>query len=152
MPDEAPEGERGGVTRRRLAQVWRHIPFTLTVVALMLVLGVVTSRSGTPWKAGRCSPTSPTGCRRSRTAAGTRSSPARFFAIAPWQYLPVAGGFLLLVGLAEWHLGTRRAAIAAVGGPAAGAALRGGAARAVLTATLDWAWAVRTADDLDVGF
>ena len=26
----APEEERGRVTRRRLAQVWRHIPFTLT--------------------------------------------------------------------------------------------------------------------------
>ena len=35
------------------------------------------------------------------------------FALTPAQYLPVAGGFAVLVGWSEWRLGTRRTAIVA---------------------------------------
>jgi lysylphosphatidylglycerol synthetase-like protein (DUF2156 family) len=74
------------------------------------------------------------------------------FALTPSQYLPVAGGFLLLVGWSEWRLGTRRVAVATVAAQAAG--LLGAAAVLALVGgtASGWDWAARVAGDLDVGF
>lgn len=139
------------MTRRRLAQVWRHIPFTLTVVSVMLVVGVAT---GSLWNALEGRPLFADvayGLPSFQDGLWWTPVTGAFFAIAPWQYVPVALGFLVLAGLTELAMGTRRAAIAVVVTQLAGV-LGAAALLAVLTATLDWAWAEKTAAVIDVGF
>ena len=138
------------MSRPALGAVLRRIPFALGVTVTMLVLGVLTQSL---WSALEDRPLF------EQVAYGLPAFQAgrwytvvsgALFAIAPWQYVPVAGGFLLLVGWAEWHLGTRRTAIVTVTGQA-GAVLLSAAVLVPLSAS-GWGWAVRIADDLDVGF
>jgi phosphatidylglycerol lysyltransferase len=133
-----------------LRDVPRRLPFTLAVVGTMLVLGVVT---GTLWDSLEHRPLFDTvayGLPAFQAGRWYTVVTGAFFALTPAQYIPVAGGFLLLVGWAEWQLGTRRAAIAAVAGQALGVLL---AALVLLPLShTGWTWAVRIADDLDVGF
>ncbi len=133
-----------------VASAPRRIPFTLAVVALMLVAGVATGAlwsplPGTSWW--------------DRVAYGLPALEAgrwwtpitgSFFATAPLQYVPVAGGFLVLVGFAELRLRTRRAVLATVATQLAG--VLGTAAVLWLTRGHGWPWADRTSLDLDVGF
>jgi lysylphosphatidylglycerol synthetase-like protein (DUF2156 family) len=138
------------VTRPTIAAVLRRIPFTLTVVTIMLVLGVVTQSL---WSALEDRPLFEQvayGLPAFRDGHWYSVVSGSLFAIAPWQYLPVAGGYLVLVGWAEWHLGTRRTAIAAIAGQAIGVLLS--AALLVPMSATGWDWAVRVADDYDVGF
>ena len=138
------------MTRTTLADTLRRIPFTLTVVAVMLVLGVLTQSL---WEALETRPLFEQlayGLPAFQEGRWYSVVSGAFFAIAPWQYLPVAGGFLLLVGWAEWHLGTRGTAVAAVAGQATAVLLS--AAVLVPLSASGWEWAVRVADDLDVGF
>jgi lysylphosphatidylglycerol synthetase-like protein (DUF2156 family) len=138
------------VTRPPLGAVLRRIPFTLAVVTTMLVLGVVTQ---TLWDALETRPLFEQvayGLPAFQDGRWYTVVTGALFAIAPWQYVPVAGGFLLLVGWSEWHLGTRRTAIVTVVGQA-GAVLLAAAVLVPLSAS-GWDWAVRIADDLDVGF
>jgi phosphatidylglycerol lysyltransferase len=137
---------------RTVPGVLRRIPFTLAVVAVMLVLGLATT---TLWHALEDQSLF------EKVAYGLPAFQAgrwytvvtgALFALTPAQYLPVAGGFLLLVGWSEWRLGTRRAAIATVVCQAAG--ILGAALFLVLVGgtSSGWGWAARIADDLDVGF
>jgi lysylphosphatidylglycerol synthetase-like protein (DUF2156 family) len=145
-------GTAASATRlsRVLSLAWR-LPFTSSVVAVMLALGLVT---GTLWSALESRPLF------GQVAYGLPAFEAgrwytvvtgALFALEPAQYLPVAGGFLLLTGFAEYHLGTRRVAIAAIATQAVAVVAAAGILW-VLTTTTEWAWAVRLADDLDVGF
>src|SRR5690348_6868419 len=92
----------------------RRISFTLAVVAVMLAGGVAT---GALWSSLHASGL------MDRLAYGLPALEAQrwwtpvtgsFLAEFPLQYVPVTGGFLVLVGFAELRLGTRRAAVVTV--------------------------------------
>jgi lysylphosphatidylglycerol synthetase-like protein (DUF2156 family) len=128
----------------------RRIPFTLAVVALMLVAGLATgalwsSLPGSAWW-GRVAYGLPA------LEAGRWWTPftGSFFATTPLQYVAVAGGFLVLVGFAELRLGTRRTVLATVATHLAG--VLGTAAVLWVTRGHGWPWADRTSAFLDVGF
>ena len=138
------------MTLPRWDEVVRRIPFTLAVVVTMLVVGLVT---GSLWLALEDRPLWEVvayGLPALQDGRWWTPVTGSFFAVAPWQYLPVAGGFLLLVGWSEWMIGTRRAAVAACTTQLAG--VLGAAAVLALTSGTGWDWAARVADDLDVGF
>jgi hypothetical protein len=133
-----------------IASAPRRIPFTLAVVAVMLVAGVATEAlwsplSGSAWW-GRVAYGLPA------LEAGRWWTPptGSFFASLPIQYVPVAGGFLVLVGFAELLLGTRRTALVTVVTQLAG--VLGTAAVLWVTRGHGWPWADRTSVELDVGF
>jgi lysylphosphatidylglycerol synthetase-like protein (DUF2156 family) len=130
--------------------VLRRLPFTVAVVALMLVLGLVT---GSLWNALQDRDLFDVvayGLPAFRDGRWWTVVTGSLFALTPLQYLPVAGGFALLVGWSEWRFGTRRTAIAAIATQAAG--VLGAALLLALLEPTGWSWAVRIADDLDVGF
>ena len=137
---------------RTLPGIVRRIPFTLTVVAVMLVLGVATTSL---WHALQDQPLFQTvayGLPAFQAGRWYTVVTGALFALTPAQYLPVAGGFLLLVGWSEWRLGTRRAAVAVVA--CQSVAVLGAALVLTLVGgtSSGWDWAARIADDLDVGF
>ena len=134
----------------RVAAIARRIPFTLTVVVVMLVVAVA---AGTLWSPANEKPWF------DQIAYGLPSFEAGrwytvvtgvFVALVPLQYLPVAGGFLLLVGFAETRLGTARTALVTVAAQVAG--VLGAALFLHLVSGHGWLWADRTAEVLDVGF
>ena len=63
-----------------------------------------------------------------------------FFAIRPWYYLPMAGSFALLVGWAEYQMGTRLTAAVTVGGHLFG--VLGACLFLVAVEGPDWPWSV----------
>lgn len=147
---EAAGPARTGLVQRGWGFV-RRVPFTASVVGVMLLLGLVT---GSLWNglAGRpLFDTVAYGLPAFREGRIWTVVTGALFALEPAQYLAVAGGFALLVGFAELRLGTRRAAIATIATQVAGIV---GAALILwlLTATTSWHWALRVHDDLDVGF
>ena len=145
-PDDAPDP---GPTARATALA-RRLPFTIVVVGTMLVLALAT---GTLWNALED---------RDLVNHVAYGLPAlqdgrwwtpvtgAFFALTPSQYLPVAGGALLMVGWSEWRLGTRRVAVAATSTHLAGVLLA-----SLFLLVVDgtgWEWAARLAAELDAGF
>jgi phosphatidylglycerol lysyltransferase len=137
---------------RTVVGVLRRIPFTLSVVGVMLVLGLATTSL---WRALEDQ------ALFQNVAYGLPAFAAgrvytlvtgSLFALTPAQYLPVAGGFLLLAGWSEWRLGTRRAAIAVVVAQSAGILGAALLLWAVGGVHSGWPWAARISDDLDVGF
>jgi lysylphosphatidylglycerol synthetase-like protein (DUF2156 family) len=137
---------------RTVVGVLRLIPFTLVVVAVMLVLGVATSSLWQPLVDQPLFADVAYGLPSFVDGRWYTLVSGSLFALTPSQYLPVAGGFLLLVGWSEWRLGTRRAAVATLVAQAAG--VLGAAVMLALVGGTDsgWAWAARVAGDLDVGF
>ena len=148
--DDAAAAPPAPAWRRFLARV----PFTVTVVVIMLVLGVVTRSLWEPAPRPR-----PVRARRrtafppSEPAAGGPSSPAPLFALTP-AAVPRRHGRLRrarrLVGVAAGHPpGSRsrrsRRRSSASSAPRLLLALVGARRRG-------WGWAVRVSDDLDVGF
>ena len=133
-----------------IASAPRRIPFTLAVVAVMLIAAVVTGAlwsplSGSAWW-GRIA----YGLPALETGRWWTPVTGSFFAAIPVQYVPVAGGFLVLVGFAELLLRTRRTVLAAVVTQLAG--VLGTAAVLWVTRGHGWPWADRTSVELDVGF
>ena len=129
---------------------WRRLPFTTTVVVAMLVLGLAT---GSLWRAAADAPWYPQiAFGVPSFAAGRWWTPATgaFFAIGPWFYLPMTGSFALLVGWAEYQMGTRLTAAVTVGGHLFG--VLGACLFLVAVEGPDWPWSVATAARLDVGF
>ncbi|GAA4552247.1 DUF2156 domain-containing protein [Pseudonocardia xishanensis] len=127
-----------------------RLPFTSAVVAAMIVLALVT---GSFWRAAEDAGWYP------YVAYGVPSLEAGrwwtllsgpFFAVVPVFYLAMTGSFALLVGWAEWRLGTRIAATAAIVGQLVG--ILAALGFLVLVRGHGWAWADRTATLLDVGF
>ncbi|HWM04095.1 MAG TPA: DUF2156 domain-containing protein [Actinophytocola sp.] len=136
-----------GVTAARL---WHRVPFTTVVVVVMLVAAVA---SGALWTSA------PEHSWYSSVAYGLPAFEAgkwwtvvtgAFFAMNPLYYIPVAGGFALLVGLAEWRLGTRRTIVVTVLGQVV--AVFGAALALFLLRDTGWAWAERLAPQTDLGF
>ncbi|GAA5024629.1 DUF2156 domain-containing protein [Terrabacter aeriphilus] len=153
---DEPTGGAGPASARpagTLPAVWttaRRIPFTLTVVGAMLVLGATT---GTLWSAleGRALVDAVAyGLPALQDGRWWTPVTGAFFALTPAQYLPVAGGALVLLGWSELRVGTRRAAVAATSTHLTGVLLA-----SVLLLVLDgtgWEWAERLAAQLDAGF
>ncbi len=133
---------------------WRRVlgrvPFTVTVVVLMLVLGVVTQTLWDPLVDRPLFDQVGYGLPALRGGRWWTVLTGSLFALTPLQYLAVTGGFAVLVGWSEWRLGTRGTAIATVAGQAGG--VLGSALLLALFSTTSWGWANRVADDLDVGF
>ncbi|PFG42966.1 lysylphosphatidylglycerol synthetase-like protein (DUF2156 family) [Isoptericola jiangsuensis] len=140
----------GSPVPRWAATTVRRVPFTLGVVAAMLVLGVVTGALWTPFEDHPWFEHVAFGA--PAFAAGRWWTPVTgsFFALLPAEYLAVVGVFALLVGWTELRLGTRRAAVAAVTCQLVGVVGTAGGL-ALLTRT-GWDWAERVASVLDVGF
>ncbi|WP_418277091.1 bifunctional lysylphosphatidylglycerol flippase/synthetase MprF [Isoptericola jiangsuensis] len=138
--------------RRRPAWVafLARMPFTLSVVGVMLVLGVVTGALWTPFEDHPWFDVVAFGAPAFAEGHWWTPVTGSFFALLPAEYVAVAGVFLLLVGWTEIRLGTRRTAIATVVTQLVGVVGTAGGL-ALLTRT-DWGWAQRTASELDVGF
>ncbi|SKC59457.1 bifunctional lysylphosphatidylglycerol flippase/synthetase MprF [Krasilnikoviella flava] len=134
----------------RLLRTARRVPFTLGVVGLMLVLGGVTGALWTPFEDHPWFENVAFGAPAFADGRWWTPVTGSFFALEPWEYLAVAGVFLLLVGWTEHRLGTRRAAVTAVTCQLVGVV--GTAGGLALLARTDWAWADRLAGVLDVGF
>ncbi len=133
-----------------IASAPRRIPFTLAVIAVMLIAAVVTGAlwsplSGSAWW-GRIA----YGLPALETGRWWTPPTGSFFASIPVQYVPVAGGFLVLVGFAELLLRTRRTVLVVTATQLAG--VLGTAAILWITRGHGWPWADRTSVELDVGF
>ena len=100
---------------RGLATLVRRMPFTTAVVLLILVVGIATGAlwspvTERPWFRGIAYGVP-------SLADGRLVDPAdRPFCALAGLLPPVVGSFALLVGFAEWKLGTRRAALITVAG------------------------------------
>ena len=146
---ELANRDRATPVGKLIASAPRRIPFTLSVVAVMLVAAVATGAlwsplSGSAWW-GRVA----YGLPAFEDARWWTPVTGAFFACLPVQYIPVAGGFLVLVGFAELLLGTRRTALVTVVAQLAG--VLGTAAVLWVTRGHGWPWADRTSVELDVG-
>ena len=125
------------------------MPFTIGVVALIVVLGVV----GEGWwrRVDRASwfPDIAYGLPPLREAKVWTPITGMPFGLTPAQYVTMTIAFAVLVGWAEWRLGTVRTAAVAVGGQVVG--VLGAAAFLAIFDETDWDWADRLADVRDVG-
>lgn len=134
----------------RLARLLARIPFTLAVVAVMVVVGVATQSLWSPLQDRELLHGVAYGLPALQQGRWWTPLTGAFFALVPAQYVPVAGGALLLLGWSELRLGTGRVAAAAVVGHLVGVLV---AALVLLgLARTSWDWAGRTAGVLDVGF
>ncbi|MET0864344.1 MAG: DUF2156 domain-containing protein, partial [Nakamurella sp.] len=139
-----------GTHHRLLIELFRRLPFTATVTAIMLLLAIVT---GTMWDAandrewfGQIAYGLP------GLTAGSWWTPitGSFFALEPMIYLPMVGSFALLVGFTEWRLGSRTAVLACVIGQLAG--VYGAALLLWLVDGTEWEWAQAISQAQDVGW
>ncbi|MEV0678975.1 hypothetical protein AB0I60_20900 [Actinosynnema sp. NPDC050436] len=133
-----------------VVEVLRRVPFTATVVAVMLVVGVATGSLWTeaseqPWYEWVAF-----GLPAFEQGRWWTPVTGAFLAFVPVAYVPMAGSFALFVGAAEWLRGTRFAVVAAVVSHFA-AVLLSAVLLLALRAT-GWEWAVRVAGTSDVGF
>jgi lysylphosphatidylglycerol synthetase-like protein (DUF2156 family) len=134
----------------RMVGVARAVPFTIGVVLLMLVLGLLTRTLWDPLEDRSLLATVGYGLPAFQDGRWWTPVTGAFFALTPAQYLPVAGGAALLLGWSEWRLGTRRLAIAAVSAHLVG--VLGAALLLLPLSSTGWGWAQRTAEMLDAGF
>ncbi|GAA3699924.1 DUF2156 domain-containing protein [Terrabacter ginsenosidimutans] len=150
MPAGVPGEATGRTAAAHLSRLARQVPFTLAVVLTMLVLGVVTQSLWSPLKDRELLDAVAYGLPALQAGRWWTPVSGAFFALVPAQYLPVAGGALLLLGWSELRLGTPHAALAAVVGHLVG--VLGASLLLLLLSQTSWAWADRTAAVLDVGF
>ncbi|MBB4685228.1 bifunctional lysylphosphatidylglycerol flippase/synthetase MprF [Amycolatopsis jiangsuensis] len=151
--DGAGTGGRGRAATAalgRFAVLWHRLPFTTIVVLAILAVGFA---SGALWHAAEHQGAFgyyAYGLPSMEHGRWWTLATGPFFALRPLFYLPMAGTFALLAGLAEWQLGTRRAIAVTVGGQVVStiAALQ----FLELCRHSGWAWADRIATTLDVGF
>ena len=134
---------------RPLLDVIRRVPFTATVVGIMVVLAVVSQGLWRPLEESDWFPSAAYGLPAFEAGKWWTVVAGAFFARTPLQYLPVVGWFALMVGLCEWRLGTRMAALATFVGQVAGVL---GAALLVAPLQDRWEWAAQVGAELDVGF
>ena len=128
----------------------KRCPFTLTVVAVMLAAGLATGAFWTPLQGLGLFRDVAYGLPAFEAHRWWTPVTGSVFALVPLQYLPVAGGFLVLVGFAELRLGTRRTALVTVAAQLVG--VLGASALLWLTRGHGWPWADARAQVLDVGF
>ncbi len=128
----------------------RRLPFTASVLLAMVAVGVATGSLWTPLVDQPWFPAVGYGLPALSDGRWWTVVAGAFFALTPAFYLPVIGVFALLVGFAEWRLGTARAAAICVGGQLVG--VLGAALTLLLLGGSGWPWALSLASDLDVGF
>ncbi|NMO92914.1 bifunctional lysylphosphatidylglycerol flippase/synthetase MprF [Actinomycetospora sp. TBRC 11914] len=153
----APEETSGSARReawaargRSFAGLVRRVPFTATVVVLMVVGGLVTGAFWSPLS-GR------------PDAIDLAYGPPALLAGHVWTlvtgallaghpvlYVLILGLFAVAVGWVEIRCGTRRTALVTVAFQLAAVLLT--AALVLALAATPWAWAARLAGDLDTGF
>jgi lysylphosphatidylglycerol synthetase-like protein (DUF2156 family) len=133
-----------------VGQLARRSPFTISVVAIMLLLGIATQTLWSPLDDRPLIQVVAYGLPALQDGRWWAPVSGAFFALVPAQYIPVAGGAALLVGWSEWRLGTGRVAVAAV--TAHLFAVLGTSAVLLLLSQGTWDWAHRLAQVLDVGF
>jgi lysylphosphatidylglycerol synthetase-like protein (DUF2156 family) len=128
----------------------RRTPFTSAVVLVMIVSGLAT---GGLWRAAAEQAWYPWVAYGVPSLTHGRwwtlfSGP--FLAVVPPFYLAMTGSFALLVGWAEWRLGTAVAAFTAVVGQLVG--ILAALGFLILVRDAGWPWADATSRLLDVGF
>ncbi|MEG3615292.1 DUF2156 domain-containing protein [Isoptericola haloaureus] len=120
------------------------------MVATMLVLGLVSQALWSPFEDSDWFASVAFGAPAFADGHWWTPVTGSLFARVPWEYVPVAGGFLVLVGFAELRLGTRRAALVTAVCQLAGVV--GSALLLGLLGRTTWTWAQQTSQVLDVGF
>ena len=148
--DQSPTPRPDAQGSLSLGRVLRRLPFTFSVLALMLVLGVTTTALWVPLAESGWLERLGYGLPALEAGRWWTPVTGSLLAMTPAQYVPVAGGAALMFGWSEWRLGTRRAATAGVGLQLVG--VLGAAALLAVLAPTGWDWAVRTAQVLDAGF
>lgn len=128
----------------------RRVPFTTAVVVAMLVAGVVTGALWRPIETLRIYPWVAFGVPAFAEGRWYTLAFGAFFALVPVFYVFVAGGFALLVGFAEYRLGTVRTILVTAGGQLVG--VLGAAAVLAIARGTSWPWGQRIAAMTDVGF
>jgi lysylphosphatidylglycerol synthetase-like protein (DUF2156 family) len=145
-----PDTPRFARMAHQALTLWRRLPFTTTVVVVMLVLGLAT---GVLWRPATAAPWYPDiafGLPALTAGRWWTVATGAFFAVGPWYYLPMAGSVALLVGWSELRLGTRLTAAVAVGGHLF--AVLGSCLFLLAVEGPYWPWSVATAGRLDAGF
>jgi phosphatidylglycerol lysyltransferase len=133
-----------------LPQAWSRIPFTITVVAVMLVAGLVGRTLWRPlWREGWF-PAVAYGVPALREGRLWTYLTGPFFTITPGQLLSGVLLFAVIVGACEIRMGTRVVAVTAVVGQVAGTLAASLLVWAL--ASFPWPWAVHLATIRDAGF
>jgi lysylphosphatidylglycerol synthetase-like protein (DUF2156 family) len=127
----------------------RRLPFTSLITLAMLIAAVVTGALWSSAEAHSWYPDVAYGLPSMEHGSWWTLFSGPFFAVVPLYYLPMAGGFALLVGFTEWRLGTRRTMVITIGGQLISVA----AATVLLGVCRDigWGWADEVALTRDVG-
>lgn len=150
MPARAAVEATGETNAVRVSRLARRVPFTLALVSTMLVLGIVAQTLWWPLRDRDLLETVAYGLPALQDGRWWTPVSGAFFALVPAQYLPVAGGALLLLGWSELRLGTQHVVAASAAGHLVG--VLGASLVLLLLSLTPWAWADRTAAVLDVGF
>ena len=128
----------------------RRLPFTTAMVVLMLAIGVASGSLWSPAEDRTWFSWIGYGLPSLDQGAWWTPVTGAFLALSPILYLPMVGSFAVLVGLAEWRLGTKRAVLLTLAGQLAAVI-----ASVLLLAAFrssGWTWAAHVATRSDVGF
>ncbi|MFD6415333.1 bifunctional lysylphosphatidylglycerol flippase/synthetase MprF [Streptomyces sp. NPDC060194] len=126
----------------------RRLPFTTALTAVVVVVALASQSLWRPAEDRTWYPDVAYGLPSFEANRWWTIATGFFLGERPATYVPILFAVVLLVGVAEWRLGTRRAAAAV----AAGHVLAVLAAAGVLWAARShWAWAGAVAGDLDTG-
>jgi lysylphosphatidylglycerol synthetase-like protein (DUF2156 family) len=135
---------------RPLLDIAKRVPYTASIVVVMVALGLVSQAFWRPLSESGWWPHIAYGLPALEEGRWWTPVSGAFFARIPAQYIPVLGGYILMAGFAEWRLGTRWAVITTWAGQLF--SVFGTAAILVLFRDSGWPWAVDTGRALDVGF
>ncbi|MEP6651526.1 MAG: hypothetical protein ABJA74_16675, partial [Lapillicoccus sp.] len=127
----------------------RRLPLTATLTLAVLVLGAVSGALWTPLADGPLRETVGYGLPAWRAGHWWSIVTGAFFADRPVAYLPLLLGLVLVGGVAEWRLGTRRVLVAGVVTHVAG--VGGAVVVVVATAGRGWDWSTALATRTDLG-
>ncbi|WP_158880359.1 bifunctional lysylphosphatidylglycerol flippase/synthetase MprF [Amycolatopsis anabasis] len=134
----------------RVGVLIRRLPFTSAVTIAMLALSICTGTLWDPARERSWYPFVAYGVPTLEDGHWWTVAAGAFFAVVPLFYLPMAGGFALLVGFTEWRLGTGRTAAITIGGQLVGVL---GACLILMTFRHSgWEWAERLSHAVDAGF
>ncbi len=128
----------------------RRVPFTASVVVLIVVLALTTGTAWSPLEDASWYPDVAFGPPALEAGRWWTLVTGSLFALQPLQYPAILVFFAAPVGLCEWRLGTRLTSAIVVVGQLLGIVL--GGLLMIALAHTGWGWAQRTAADLDVGF
>ncbi|PRZ40773.1 lysylphosphatidylglycerol synthetase-like protein (DUF2156 family) [Antricoccus suffuscus] len=140
---------RIGAFSSSIRTVIRRTPFTSTVCAITLLLGIVTGALWTDVTSFSWYADVAYGAPSFAEGHWWSIVTGAFFGLVPLFYLPIVAGFALLVGYAEYRVGTTRVAVVAITGHIFGAI--GAAGLLQLLAGHGWGWADQVVLTTDVG-